>query len=260
VNGYVNFPLRSGINTEYLDGPDYRATVQNSTGVGRLIMQRWPIIQITSVSVSPATAFPRQYTALPAGSWDIEVPVLSGYLPSGSGEGGQAILIAPGALNWACGRWGWRVKVQYVHGWPHTSLTAAASAGASTVTVEDITAWAPPSSTQAGASGVVCDITGGQESVTVTAATPTSGSTQSGPGTLTLAAPLTYAHPAGIIVSAQPADVLWASALYAAADALTRGATATQLRSATGGGGPPTGGEQLRKDAEDILQPFKRII
>jgi hypothetical protein len=263
VNGYVSFPLRSVINTEYLDGPDYRATVQNSTGVGRLILQRFPVTQILGVSVSPARSFPRQWTALPAGSWDIEVPVLGTYgtnTPSGSGEGGQAILIAPGYLNWLCGRWGWRIQVTYIHGWPHSELTAAASKGASTITVGDITAFGPAAGSTIGAEATVYDVTGGQESVKVTAATPTSGTTAAGPGTLTFASTLNYAHPAGILISALPSDVIWAAALFAAADALTRGATATQLRSATGGAGVGSGAEELRLDAEMKLARFRRTV
>jgi hypothetical protein len=263
VNGYVTFPLRSVINVEYLDGPDYRATVQNSTGVGRLIMQRWPVTQIVGVSVSPAAAFPRQWTALPSGSWDIEVPILGSYgsnTPSSSGEGGQAVLIAPGYLNWCNGRWGTRVQVTYIHGWPHSEITANVDSGAGSLTVGDITGFGPASGSTVGAEATVYDVTGGQESVKVTAATPTSGTTQAGPGTLTLAASLTYAHAAGILISALPSHALWATALFAGADALTRGATATQLRSATGGGGPPTGAEELKNEAEVLLHSFRRTI
>jgi hypothetical protein len=264
VNGYVGFPLHAVVNTEYMQGPNYRVTVQNSTGNGRIILQRWPITQILSVSVSPNNTFPRQYTALPAGSWDIEVPVLGGnpqsYTPSGSGEGGQAILIAPGWCNWALGRWGWRIQIQYIHGWPHTSLTAAASAGATSLTVEDITAFGPPTSTSPGAAATIYDITDGQEAINVTAATPTSGTVPTGPGTLTLKNPLTYAHAAGIIVSGLPSNIIWATTLYAAADALTRGATATALRAAPGTSVAGGGAEELRLQAELTLAPYRATV
>jgi hypothetical protein len=263
VNGYVNFPPRSMLNTEYLQGPDYRVTVQNNTGNGRLILQRWPVIQVIGVSVSPNNTFPRQYTALPAGSWDVEVPILGAYgtnTASASGEGGQAILIAPGYITKSLGRWGYRIQVLYIHGWPHTEVQSAASAGVSTLTVGDITGFAPVTAGGFGTNATVYDITGGQESITVTATTPTTGTVAAGPGTLTLSSALAYAHGAGILVSALPADVIWASALYTAADALTRGATATQLRSAAGAGGAPTGAPELRTEAELILNSFKRTV
>ena len=263
VNGYVNFPLGANLNTEYLDGPDFRATVQNSTGVGRILLQRWPVTQITGVSVSPAKAFPRTWTALPAGAWDIEVPILGHYgtnTPTGSGEGGQAILIAPGYLTWNGGRWGTRIQISYIHGWPHTVLTATATAGTTSLTVEDITGWAPASGGTQGAAGVMYDINGGQETISCTTATPASGSIQAGPGTLTLKSALAYTHAPGILVSSLPANVIWATSLYAAAEALTRGAQATQLRSQNGAVGPATGAEELKVEAELILAPYRRSI
>jgi len=44
------------------------------------------------------------------------------------GDGGQAILVAPGWLSWWWGgRQGITIEVTYTSGWPHTSLTAAAA-------------------------------------------------------------------------------------------------------------------------------------
>ena len=94
VNSYLNFPPRSILNTEILTGPDFRVTVRNSTGVGRVILSRWPITQIVSVQVAPTAAMgPNQtWTTVPAGSWSPEYPVIGRYsssVPSGSGEGGH---------------------------------------------------------------------------------------------------------------------------------------------------------------------------
>ena len=258
VDGELNFPIHSVLNTEQLQGPDYRVTVHNSTKEGRVILSRWPVTQIVSVQVAPAGVYPIQWTTVPTGYWRPEYPVIGRYnsnTPGGSGEGGQAILIAPGYVTWCNGRWGWIVSVQYYHGWPHTSLTAAAAAGATAIAVGDVTAWAPFTAGAVGAEGVFYDPAGGQEAVTVTAATVTTG-----PGTLTLASPLAYAHAANVMLSALPSDVLWASALFTGAEALTRGAQATVLQATPGGRGGLSGKGEMKEHARDILSTFARTI
>jgi hypothetical protein len=94
---------------------------------------------------------------------------------------------------------------------------------------------------------------GGQEGITVTAASETSG-----PGTLTLASPLNYAHEGGIMVSALPSTVIWATALLAGAAALTRGATATTVQ--TTGGKQQVTESGLRAQARMLLNTFRRTI
>jgi hypothetical protein len=256
VNGEMNFPLHAVLNTEQEQGPNFRVTVR-PTGEARMILSRWPVTQIVSVQVAPAGVYPLQWTTVPAGFYRPEFPVIGRYssnTPSGSGEGGQAILIAPPYVNWCRGRWGTVISVQYYHGWPHTHLTAAAAAGDDAISVGDCTAWAPFTPGQPGAEGVVYDNLGGQEPVTVTAASATTG-----PGTLTLAAPLTYAHPTvGTMVSALPNDVIWAAALYAGAEALTRGAQATVVQSVPGHGAGLTGADALREQACRMIHRFAR--
>ena len=265
VNGEMNFPLHAVLSTEQTQGPDYYVTVQNSTGMGRVILSRWPVTSIVSVSVAPAAQFPRQWTSVPAGYWTPERPVIGRFnsnTAGGSGEGGQAILIAPNYINWCGGRNGVAVMVEYYYGWPHTHLTAAASAGTTTLAVGDVTAWAPFTAGEPGAEGIVYDNLGGQEAVTVTSATATNGSSPPvGPGTLTLSAATAYAHPTvGTMVSCLPSDVIWASALFAGAEALTRGAQATVVQSVPGHGAGLTGSEALRHQACAILSRFKRTI
>jgi hypothetical protein len=258
VNGAMNFPLHAVLNTEQEQGPNYRVTVRNSTGEGRMILSRWPVTQIVSVQVAPAGVYPLQWTTVPAGYWRPEYPVIGHFVsnaPSGSGEGGQAILIAPYYVNWCRGRWGWVVSAQYYHGWPHTHLTATAAAGSSALVVGDCTAWAPFTAGAPGATGIVYDNLGGQEPVSVTAASATTG-----PGTLTLAAPLNYTHAAGIMVSCLPSDAIWATALFAGAEALTRGAQATVVQATPGSRGGGTGASELRAEALRILGKLKRTI
>ena len=256
----MNQVLRATIDWEQVAGPDYRVTVQNGTGNGRIILSRWPILSILSVQVAPNAVFPRQWTSLPAGNWDTEVPPLSVYntiAPSAAIDGGQAIVIPPGWVNWGLGRHGWLVRVSYINGWPHTSLTSAVAAGTQTLPVDDTTGWAITSEWgQTGAAGIVYD-SGFQETVQCTAASVTSG-----PGNLTIASPLNFAHNAGVMVTSLPQQVIGAVILFSAAEALTRGATSTTVHSIPGGGGSGggKGPEDLIGEGELLLHPLKRTI
>lgn len=262
VDEYCNQPLRSTVSVEEQSGPDYYLTVQVGSGMGRMMLQRWPVTQIVAVNVAAAAGFPTQWTAVPAGYWRIERPVQGLYgtnAPSGAGEGGQAVLIAPSYVNWCNGRNGLRVQVQYLHGWPHSGLTTTGTASSTTLAVDDCTGWGPAPSTSGsnqtgGATGVIYD-GASQETIQCTAASVTAG-----PGTLTLASPTTYAHNAGVMVSAMPANAIWASALFTGADALTRGATTTTVRSLPGHAGGASGADELRIDAELKLRPYRVTV
>lgn len=256
IDGWCNQVLRATLNTETLDGPDFRVTV-NSAGVARCVLSRSPILQITSVQVAPAATFPRAWTTVPAGSYEPEIPVLGVYgssSPADSADGGPGFYLAPGYVTKSLGRNGYRIQVSYVNGWPHTSLTASASAGANTVQVDDCAGWAPVTPGGQGAVGIIYD--GGlQEAVTVTAASATAG-----PGTLTLSANLFYTHNKGVMLSTMPPQVRWACALFAGSQALTRGATTTTIH-ATGGGSSAGSAapEALAAEAELALGPFRRV-
>ena len=262
----VNQPLRSVQTTEELSGPDFRVTVQWSSGNGRFIAARWPVTQVMSVQVSSNSSWPRQWTSLPAGNFEPEYPVdgLYGASVPSANAGGQAILFAPGYVCWpagwpgatASGRNTFRVSATYLSGWPHTCLTSAAVAGATTIDVDDCTGWIITGTSGAtiGAAGVIYDaLGGGQESITCTAA-----SVSSGPGTLTLASALAYAHEPAIAVSALPGTAIWAAALLAGRAALIRGATATVIQT-TGGRQQKTAGG-LDGEAREMLTTFRRTV
>jgi hypothetical protein len=261
-------PLRATLDTEQYSGPDFRMTIQQDTGNVRMILARWPILSVISIEISP-NSFPRQWTSLSAGQWDIEFPPIGVYgsvAPSASGgDGGQSIIFAPSA-SWIYGRNGFVARVTYVNGWPHAGLAANAvpvESGAQAISVDDCTGWALTSEMTGatGAAGTVFD-SGAQETIQVTAA-----SAASGPGTLTLASPLFFPHSAGVIVSALPASVQWGVILLAAQQALTRGATATTVQSVPGtasnantGGGAGLNTRDLIGQAKRILAPFRRSI
>lgn len=265
VDGYMNQVIRSTIDSEFLYGPgDYRVNIQNGTGNCRLILSRWPITQILGVAVSGNAVFPRQFTNLPTGFFDIERPVLGVYQstsPTGSGDGGQSIILAPGFVDWRQGRNGFRILVSYTNGWPHTSLTTAVTAGATTLPVDDVTGWA-------GATGTIFDATL-RESIQVTSVTANTplvlpnnlGTAQTGPGTLTLSAPLSFAHAAGTVVTTMPGSILWATMLQVAAQALEAGITSVSIQnipgSLTSGG---KGVNDLLLESDLLLAPYRRLI
>jgi hypothetical protein len=273
-DGYTNQTLRATTDVELLHGPDYRVTVGPASGGGyptpywgntpsqnaRLIMSRWPVLSVTNVATCPNSVWPRQWTNLPAGLYEPEVPPIGVYgsiAPGGSAEGGQAIIAGGGYINWGLGRNGWAIQVTYINGWPHTSLTSAVTAGATSLPVNDCTGWAIENyyDTYTGATGAIED-SGQQEAVHVTAA-----SAAKGPGTLTISSGLAYPHAAGTIVTTMPQSVQLACIYFCTAEALTRGATSTTIHS-VGGSAQHTGGDAdgLITLAELQLHPYRRTI
>ena len=266
VDGWCNQALRATIDSEQRSGPgDYRINVEQSTGNVRWILSRWPVTEVLAVQVSGNALFPRQWTQLPQGMWDVENPpigVYGSYVPGGSGgAGGQSISIAPGYAGWGLGRNGYRFAASYVNGWPHTGLTAEVTAGTSTLPVDDVTGFA-------GASAFIYD---GEatEVISVTSVTantpytlPNGGGTASaGPGTLTLASPITANHPAKLIVSSLPQDVMWATILAATTQALDAGITSVSIQNIPGSqtvGGH--GVDDLKMQYRELLTPYRRVI
>ena len=228
-------PLRATVDTLPLYGPGTRVGApQSGCGPATLITTRWPILEVVSVQVAP-NRMPYVWTTVPAGQglYSVQYPPAGLYgstAPPAAGEGGQGILVSSEYVNWAFGRNGLAILVEYVNGWPHCGITAAVASGASSIAVDDCTGWAvtSPLTGYTGATGTVYDA-GAQEVIQVTATSATQG-----PGTLTLASPLTYPHAAGVMVSTLPQTVVWAATLFGAAQALTRGATSTTVRQIPG--------------------------
>ena len=266
VDGYVNQVFRATVDSEQRSGPgDFRINVEQATGNVRWLLSRWPVTEILAMQVAPNAGFPRQWTQVPSGYWDIENPVIGiygSYVSGGSGgAGGQSILLAPGYASWARGRNGYRLAASYVNGWPHCGLTANASAGATTIQVDDVTGFT-------GASAFVYDGST-SETVSVSSVSATTplplpnggGTAQAGPGTLILASPLSYAHNAGVVVSSLPQDVIWATILAATVQALESGITAVTIQNVSGS--QTTGGHgiaELESGYELLLQPYRRVL
>ena len=253
--------MRATTDSVVLYGPGVRVGTPRNCGTepARLILKRWPVLEIVSVQVAQNT-FPVVWSTVPSGNYAVENPVSGLYgsvAPTAAAEGGQGILVSSQYVNWAYGRNGLAIGVEYINGWPHAGLTAAAAEGDTALAVDDCTGWAvtSPVTGYAGATGTVYDA-GAQEVIHVASSSATAG-----PGTLTLAAPLQSAHAAGVIVSSLPQSVVWAAILFCAAQALTRGATSTTVREVPGarqeGGG---GASDLAKQACALLAPYRRII
>lgn len=276
VDTYCNQVLRATVDNEQLTGPGAaRFGYMPGTDQYMLVMRRWPISQILAIQYAYNRPPLTWSTAAPT-SYLINHPLIGEYTDTASAtapDGGWSIQLDPCAIGspsngiyapaWP-GRWrrnGLRLLVSYTNGWPHTSLTSAATAGASTVSVDDVTGWV-------GASGFAYDGSA-TEQVAVTAVSANTplplpngvGTAQTGPGTLTLASPLTYAHSAGTLVSALPANVLWATVLCAAAQALEAGmdsiAIQTMPGTTTSSG---SGVADLEAMYEVLLDPFRRIV
>lgn len=265
VDSYCNQPLRATVNTEELSGPgSIRVGIQHGSGNGLLVMRRWPVTQVLALQTSPNRLFPRQWSLVPSTQYEIEHPLINVATDTAAADGpdgGSSILVAPGIIDPRRGRNYLRLLTSYTNGWPHASLTGAATASTQVLNVDDVTGWA-------GASGFVYD-GGSTEPVSVqsvSATTPLAlpngaGFAQTGPGTVTLTAPLAYQHTQGVVVSALPANVLWATVLAAATQALESGITAITIQSLPGSETSSGHGvEDLQSQYELLLQPFRRII
>jgi hypothetical protein len=269
VDGYVNQVFRSTIDNEQRSGPgDFRVNVEQDTGVVRWILTRSPVTEILAVQTASAAMFPRQWTQVPSGMWDIEVPLIGvygSYVSGGSGAaGGQAILIAPGYAGWGLGRQGYRLATSYLNGWPHAGLMADATAGASTLTVDDVTGMA-------GATVFIYD-GASTERVHVNSVTANADVTLpngAAPHPLArddhaLHAPGVQSpggNPATVTVSAIPTDVLWATVLAATTQALDAGITSVSIQNLPGS--ETVGGhgiQELITHYELLLEPYKRVI
>lgn len=158
----------------------------------------------------------------------------------------------------ACTGWGrpqLAVMTQYVAGYPNALLTAQASAGTDTLSVDDATGMVAAATvgglTVPGTALTIYDATGGgQETVTVQSV---SGNT------VTLSGALLYAHAVGVRVSALPPAVTQAAVLLCS--------YAIKGRRAGGGiemagdvqPGTVSGTEEM-ENAKQLLQPFRRVV
>jgi hypothetical protein len=273
VDGYCNQVLNATTDIELVHGPDYYMTIGPGAGGGwvnpygggnwgnaRVILKRWPVLQVQQILTCPNNLWPRSWSTVPTGMFEPEGPPIGIYgaaQPSSAADGSQAILIGGNVINWCYGRNGWAVQVTYLNGWPHAELTSNATAGSMSLVVNDTTGWAISNyfGQYTGATGVVRD--GGQQEAVHVA----SASTTAGPGTLFLQTAIQYQHEQGTLVSTLPAAIEKACIYLAASEALTRGATSTTIQSIGGHAqSSDAGAAALITEAELLLHPFRRTI
>lgn len=269
IDTYCFQPLRATVDVETLDGPDIRLTVRQSTGVGAMQMQHWPILDVLGGRMTAAGSFPRTWHTIPTDALspgETSTQFVGGTsVPSGGQDGMNEILIAPGYIDWVNGRWGYTVQVAYLNGWPIAGVTETAAAGATTLHVDDVSGFL-------GTRPRLWDAAD-TETVHVTAVTADTPpevlpgiKAQAGPGTLTLASGTKYAHvgttPASVQISAMPDVVRWAGYFYAAAEGMQRGSTQISVPALPGSvtsGGQPTAGSFISL-AQSMLNPLRRVF
>ena len=278
VNGEVGQMLRATVDTETLQG--YGPRVGYEGPFARFTTSMAPILRVVSAQVAFGPPVPSasgttssfQWTPIPAGSaFPVQTPfnVYGSGAPGGSTAGQNAIYIDANYVPRGAGRQNTRVQVTYVNGWPHSGMTANAVVGATTIQVDDVTGWYNASD-GTGAVGRIYD-GAASEVVHCTAVSATTPNLiePSGPGTLTLAAPLNYAHtalPYGPMVSGMPTAIIDATGLFAAAQGLRDGLAAVTVPSLPGSaGGGGTGGvegtiEWLERTAAIQLNTYRRVI
>lgn len=270
--------LRATVANEQLTGPGAaRFGFMPGTDQYLLVMRQWPISEILAIQYA-INRPPLSWNTVQSNKYLINHPLIGQYTDTASAtapDGGWSIqvdshaLFPPstptGGIYGPARRWsrrnGLRLLVSYTNGWPHTSLTAPAAADATALEVDDVTGWV-------GASGFAYDGSF-TEQVAVTAGAANAplslpngvGTAQTGPGTVTLSSPLAFAHEAGTLVSALPANVMQATILIATSQVLDSGIesiSAQTLSGSTSLGG--TGVADLIGQVKDLLNPYRRVM
>ncbi len=243
-------------------------SVDPDTGVGQFLPSRWPVLQVLAAQWSSATAFPRNYSVIPPSACAVSGGFSDNSYPSdpaAAGADAYNILIAPGYVPglWQAGRNSTAVQMSFFNGWPHTSLTGTALAGATTISVDDVTGltgltptiYDEPNDEQINVLSVAAV-------TSVTTPAPSSVVVQTGPGTLTLASPLLDNHPVGTMVSTMPYSIQQAMIYLSVAQALVRGATAITAQALPGSLTVQgrTDNTWYVNEAKSLLAPYARII
>ena len=235
----ANQVLRATQQTEQLEGPLGWRVNTHRNGNTRLLLSQWPVLSVSQIQYAVANSFPLSFSAVTANHWFVERPpllVTGSSAAADSGTGGQAVQVGPGYI---APNGSYVIDTTYIAGWPHAGITVAGERDRHRPERGRLHRLGTRHhrARREGCTGVIYDQAGNQEAVTCLAASATSG-----PGVLTLAAPLQYAHDPGITVSALPGQIQWATACTAASLALTRGATATKIQDIAGTGGATAAG------------------
>ena len=266
----ANMTLRATLETEQELGPDWIITILPN-GWARFRLSNWPILQIVSAQVASALASPMSWTTIPPSALITEhnIPSSTGSIvPAAQGPGATAILVAPGYVDWSNGRKGYLVQTQTINGFPTTGIDQTASAGATSIHVDDITGWYNGT---LGALGTVYDPPFHEHASVINATPDTAGSIQ-GPGTLAISQGLQFTHTPQvgsgtspdqrILFSAMPPALIQAGYYLATYYGLIRGSTAAVMQSARGVAAPSgmARAQSWYTQAESIIKRYARVL
>lgn len=221
---------------------EQQAVTADRTGRVQIWPKGWPIISLTTVQwASPDVGSPMTWTTVPATGL---VPLERSFLVIDQDYSYWRLPGAPKLL----------FQYVYLNGWAHTTLSSAATKGASTISVASTT-------------GITTNVAGvnawnteyqltildgaNREDVTVSGVSGT---------TLTLATPLVNAHSSGALVTAIPPTIQDATIKVAAAMVKVRGSGAIVMASqgvarVTKSEAP--GAFSDMDDAKEMLEPFR---
>jgi hypothetical protein len=216
-----------------------------SDGTLRVHPKYFPVVALTDFNYGP---YPGQLVQAPDCSiaWLEEQEIIFPYstLPTTMSSQGPLSFGFPGTPGTEM-----YVSYTYINGYANTLSTASVSVGATSITVDDATGITPGESLKIfdGAS---------TENITV------SNFYTFGSNTVTLAAPILYAHAAGVTVSSLPAAVKEAAILVTSAYLKIRGDASLVMDVTTRPGMQIEGSQKVGSDiahAMDLLKPFRRI-
>ncbi len=227
-----------------LIGPGYVGwgNGRQGTRIGIRYLAGWPVCSLEPSAIISGT--------LTSGSTSVTLSsttgVLAGATISGSGIPSETTILS------LAGSVATLSQAATISG--TSSLTVGYAPGVTSLNVDDITAWS------LGVTGTVQDGTYSETALSVTTVPQVSGAI-SGAGSVTLSAPTTYAHAPGVLLTAMPPMIRWATMLAVKVEAIERGATASTAQSmpgrSVGGGGSSI--TRTLKDIRDILKPFARV-
>ena len=271
AEAFLNQQVRCTIDVQTESAPSRNRVWMDDGGVVRFMCNHFPVLAVIAAETAPAGTFPRVYTPVLDGKWEVDDPPsinTGSAVTGGDGQGGNIILLAPGVIDGWRGRKGYRVSVTYLNGWPHAGITAAMLVGALAVHVDDVTGW----SVATAAAPITCPIYDGSNSEVVQVVGVTSadngtiGLAAYGPGVLALAAGTGNVHAgptagvASCMISTMPATIMSAVIKMAVAEALVRGATATSVQRNQGQTTKDGSHGDLYLEGCELLLPYRRVV
>ena len=235
-------PLHATSDIEEIAAPGRRAS-PDANGVLWITPLRKPVISVTTLETRPMIGVTTDYTTVTA--TNVTLMSNAGQEEFAAGAGTYRIRAVATGITKGLPWQSWSLRLTYVNGWANSELSAATLVNATSLSVVDATGFAVGDTIE------IVDAAN-TETATITAVSST---------TLTVAA-LTYAHAAGVQVTAMPANIRLAAGYYAAHLAMFRGSSAMAIPVASARRVMSSGskGEQnYLMLAQQHLAPYRRV-